>query len=86
MLLIIPNNNVTYPSQELPLYAHPLNSYGFELYTASGKHSEWYLYLFLVSDAGVNKGTLPTWSSDHQLDEFSSVNIFEPSVLIRSGE
>jgi len=74
MLLIIPNNNVTYPSQEPPLFAHPLKSYGFELYTTSGEHIEWHLYLFLVSDAGINKGTLPAWSSDNSLDEFSSAN------------
>ena len=74
-LLIIPDSNASYPSQEPPLYASPLKSYGFELYTASGEHIEWHLYLFLVSEAGVNKGTLPTWSSDHSLDEFSSANI-----------
>jgi len=56
-LLIIPDNNVTYPGQEPPLYAHPLNSYGFELYTASGGHIEWHLYLFLVSERGANNGT-----------------------------
>jgi len=57
LLLIIPDNNVTYPGQEPLLYAHPLNSYGFELYTASGEHIEWHLYLFLVSEGGANKGT-----------------------------
>lgn len=51
MLLIIPDNNVTLPGKEPPLYAHPLNSYGFELYTASGEHIEWHLYLFLVTDS-----------------------------------
>jgi hypothetical protein len=72
VLLIIPDNNVTYPGQEPPLYAHPLKSYGFELYTASGEHIEWHLYLFLVSGGGVNK---ETWSSGYLVDEFSSAKI-----------
>ena len=51
ILLIVPDNNATYPGQEPPLYANQRKSYGFELYTASGEHIEWHLYLFLVSDA-----------------------------------
>ena len=72
VLLIIPDNNVTYPSQEPPLYAHPHSSYGFELSTASGKHIEWHLYLFLVSAAEVNNGTLPNWLADHSSTEWPS--------------
>jgi len=72
MLLIISDNNVTYPGQEPPLYAHPLNNYGFELYTASGGHIEWHLYLFLVSEGGANNWL---WSLNHLVDQSSSANI-----------
>lgn len=48
-LIIIPNNNVTPPNMQHALYANPLNSFGFELYTARGQHIEWHLYLFLAT-------------------------------------
>jgi hypothetical protein len=58
MLLIIPDNNVTTTTKQPPLYANPLNSYGFELYTANGEHIEWHLYLFLATFTGNNETTL----------------------------
>jgi len=47
MLVIIPNNNVS--NRVEVLRAGPRNTFGLDLYTNSGQHIEWRLFLFLAS-------------------------------------
>jgi hypothetical protein len=56
MLLIIPTNNVTVMDKALS--AGPLNNFGFDLYTETGAHIEWQLYLFLATYVGTGNGGL----------------------------
>jgi hypothetical protein len=60
LLLIIPNNNVTPPNRQHALYASPLNSFGFELYTGTGAHIEWHLDLFLATYNGPGNAEPPS--------------------------
>ena len=53
MLVIIPNNNVAATNNVL--YAGPLNNYGFDLYTETGTHIVWRLYLFLATYVGTDQ-------------------------------
>jgi hypothetical protein len=64
LLLIIPNNNVTPPNRVHGLYASPLNSFGFELYTATGAHIEWHLYLFLATYNGTGNVEPPGYCTN----------------------
>jgi hypothetical protein len=50
MLLIIPLNNISDRVQILR--AGPRNTFGLDLYTGSGQHIEWRLYLFLATYLG----------------------------------
>lgn len=54
MLLIIPDNNVTVTDRIQPLYAGPLNTFALDLYTKTGEHIEWHLYLFLATCIGTD--------------------------------
>ena len=64
-LLIIPNNNVTPPNRQHAVYVSPQNSFGLELYTETGEHIEWHLYLFLATNNGTGN-VEPTAFYTHQ--------------------